>query len=142
MRAPADLVGVVGCKEIIRSLGTKNPADAKRVFARVRSETEAAWANLRQGPREARALAAEVGDQWLDAHRANPSQQTFWDTKVGATLWSRPQCPVPKRSRFELQAQLSAFDMAERPHFVFARRSELDGWCFDQATILFTQKGL
>ena len=94
MRVPADLVGVVGRKEVTRSLATKDPAEAKRRFAEVRAHFDEHWANLRDRgrvltEREAHELALPFHDAWLAAHRDYPSRQTFWDTKVGATLWSR-----------------------------------------------------
>ena len=52
-RVPDDLQQVVvsGRREEKRSLGTRNPEEAKRRHAEVLSEIEAQWANLRRGTR-------------------------------------------------------------------------------------------
>ncbi len=70
-RVPADLIAVIGQAEVTRSLGTRDPAEAKRRHLKVLSEIEAQWANLRAGPRtltheEAYELAAVVHDRWVD----------------------------------------------------------------------------
>ncbi|WP_458437498.1 DUF6538 domain-containing protein [Methylorubrum extorquens] len=92
-RVPADLVAVVGRKEVTLSLGTKDPAEAKRRFADELAKLEARWAALRQGSRslteiEAHGLAREVHDWWLQKHQSNPSEQGFWRTDLAHKLWA------------------------------------------------------
>ena len=94
-RVPKDLVALVGRAEVTRSLATRDPAEAKRRHVQVLSELEEQWANLRRGPRslserEAHELAQVVHDRWLEMHRDNPSQQSFWSTEHGAALWNEP----------------------------------------------------
>lgn len=95
-RVPADLVASVGQKEVTLSLGTKDPAEAKRRFSEELAKLEARWAALRQGSRslteiEAHGLAREVHDWWLQKHQANPSEQGFWRTDLADKLWA----PLP-----------------------------------------------
>jgi hypothetical protein len=93
-RVPADLVAAVGKPQIVKSLGTKDLAEAKRRHLQVLAELEARWENLRVGPRvlterEAHEIARVVHDRWLEMHRDFPSQQTFWRTELFERLWKR-----------------------------------------------------
>jgi hypothetical protein len=59
---------------------TSDPAEAKCLHIQALSELELRWANLRAGPqrhneRECHELAALAHDQWLEAHKDNPSEQ-------------------------------------------------------------------
>ena len=97
-RVPKDLVAVLGRAEVTRSLETRDPGKAKRRLVRALSDLEAQWANLRAGPRtlteeEAHEMAAPVYDQWLDMHRKEPSQQTFWPVHVGSKVFA-PSPPL------------------------------------------------
>src|SRR4051812_35214753 len=92
-RVPDDLRQLVGRTEINRTLGTKNPAEAKAKLAAALVELDAQWANLRRGPQQvseiqAHQLAAPIYADWIRRHAANPSEQTDWDTKIGVDgLW-------------------------------------------------------
>ena len=91
-RVPDELRALVGKREELRSLKTRDPDEAKRLFATALAEVEAKWASLRRGPailteREAHELASVVYGSWLRRHRDNPSQQTFWKTDIGGKLW-------------------------------------------------------
>jgi hypothetical protein len=84
---PDDLRKLVGTPEEKVSLRTRDPAEAKVRHAKA-LEREPRWTNLRTGPkslteRKARQLAVVAHDRWLEQHRDNPSQQTFWDTELG-----------------------------------------------------------
>jgi hypothetical protein len=48
---PADLQPRVGKREELRTLKTKDPVEARRLFAEVLLEVEERWANLRRPPR-------------------------------------------------------------------------------------------
>ena len=50
-RVPQDLVGVVGHREISRSLGTRDPAEAKQKIVQALAELDAQWTSLRKGRR-------------------------------------------------------------------------------------------
>lgn len=94
---PADLRFLVGKREELRSLNTKDPDEAKRLFILALSEVDTRWANLRRGPlslteREAHDLAAQVHDDWLDRHGDNPTEQP-WKTEIFGRLWA-PTSPV------------------------------------------------
>lgn len=96
-RVPADLVAVIGRREVTLSLQTKNQAEARARYAQELARLEQRWASMRAGPRslteiEAHALAMEVHEVWLRQHRANPSEQAFWRVDLAPRLWvARPQ---------------------------------------------------
>jgi integrase len=99
-RVPADLVPVLGRREVTRSLETRDPAEAKRRHMQVLTDIEAQWTNLRAGPRtlserEAHGLAEAVFDNWLEAHRDHPSNQALWHPELYRKLWTAP--PLPER---------------------------------------------
>jgi hypothetical protein len=90
---PEDLRTLVGKREEKRSLGTKDPIEAKRLHATALAEVEARWASLRGGPRslserEAYALASEFHDRWLESYRDDPSQQTLWRIDLFERMWA------------------------------------------------------
>lgn len=142
-RVPTDLVAIVGRREVTRTLGTKNPSEAKARWAEVRAEFDTYWSNLRCGPREitereAHEFASIFYTQWLNAHRDNPSQQTFWDRKIGDTLWSsRKEDAPPPNHNLELEPD-SFWDLALR----FSGHHRLQDWCRTQATAFLAQRGL
>ncbi|MCO6049546.1 hypothetical protein NGM99_07045 [Mesorhizobium sp. RP14(2022)] len=81
-RVPQDLVSTLGRKEVTQSLGTRDPAEAKRKLAIELAELESQWADLRSGSRSitnqiAHALAAHstiVGQKSAGTIRANNSR--------------------------------------------------------------------
>lgn len=82
-RVPADLVAVVGKQEVVRSLGTKDPAVARARFPAVAAEFEERWKSLRQGlvalsHEQVHALAGEIYREEVVAHRANPGGTELW----------------------------------------------------------------
>jgi len=90
---PDDLQSIIGKREEKRSLGTKDPEEAKRRFATVLAEIESKWANLRLGPRslserEAHELAMPLYENWLKLHRDNPSEQFIWFTELYQNMWT------------------------------------------------------
>ncbi|WP_128562153.1 DUF6538 domain-containing protein [Methylobacterium crusticola] len=94
-RVPADLVAAVGRREVTLSLQTKDPAEAKKRYAEELLKLERQWAGLRSGPCslievEAHGLACKVHDWWLETHRANPSEQSFWPVDLADKLWASP----------------------------------------------------
>ena len=102
---PEDLRALVGKREEKRTLGTRDPAEAKRRHAKALLEIEARWVRMRAGlaadgspvddppirttltELEAHERAAWMYRFWLDKHRNNPSQQTFWRTDLYDQLW-------------------------------------------------------
>ena len=112
-RVPADLVAVVGRREIVFSLRTSDPKEAKRLHSEELAKLESHWADLRRHPpngtlgtkpQEAEANAApptlterEAAERgqwmyahWLGLHRENPTQQKFWPTNLYRHLWRTP----------------------------------------------------
>lgn len=82
-RVPAALVPLVGKREEKRSLGTKDPHEAKRLHARASAEVERKWANLRAGAvrldhRQVHVLAGEVYRDLVDRHEREPGAAWGW----------------------------------------------------------------
>ncbi|SDO92132.1 Integrase [Aureimonas jatrophae] len=93
---PADLRDAVGKREELRSLGTKDPAEARVRYAKISAEVEARWASLRAGVRllteaEAHALAREAHDTWLRWHADEPSEQNVWLPNLYDQVWTRSE---------------------------------------------------
>jgi hypothetical protein len=91
-RVPDDLQKLVGKREEKQSLGTRDPAEAKRKHLATLTAVEERWANLRAGPRtlterEAHELAQPQYDEWLALHRDFPSQQP-WSIEIGAMAFN------------------------------------------------------
>ncbi|WP_425374854.1 DUF6538 domain-containing protein [Mesorhizobium tamadayense] len=59
-RPPADVAALTGRKEVNRTLGTKDPEEAKRKYAEVLAEFEADCSRIRLG-----AARGEEGDQLI-----------------------------------------------------------------------------
>ncbi|WP_246685316.1 site-specific integrase [Methylobacterium sp. WL103] len=95
---PKDLRDLVGKREELFSLETKDPAEARVRYAKRSAEVEARWANLRGGARtlterEAHALATSAHEQWLYLHHDDPSFQVGWHTDLYPTLWTAVPLP-------------------------------------------------
>ena len=138
-RVPEALRAIVGKREEKRSLGTRDPAEAKRRLLPALSELETKWKNLQAGPQtlseqEAHKLARPIHEQWIERHRANPSSQTFWDVELGARLWAAP-APIDF-SRPLLENLTSGFDKDS------LRITELKEWCRGIADQVLTAQGL
>jgi hypothetical protein len=74
-------------------LGTRNPAEAKRLHAIKLAEVEERWSNLRVGqrplsPDDIAREAAAIGDQVRRQLEADPYQALRWDIEIGASLWT------------------------------------------------------
>jgi integrase len=135
---PAELRKLVGKREEKRSLGTRDPLEAKRRHAEVLAEIEARWANLRAGPktlteREAHQLAIAVHDRWLRQHLENPSQQTAWNVDLADRLFAPPRL-------------LKSYDILD-PEFERSmdqdslQISSMEKWCFEIADECLTAHG-
>lgn len=133
---PEELRTLVGKREEKRTLGTKDPAEAKRLHAAALAELEARWAGLRAGPRtlserEAHELAAPAHERWLAAYRENPSEQTAWRTDLADRMWA----PVP--------IDLSALtDLRFTPDPDAAWLREQEAWCLGGAGDILAARGL
>jgi hypothetical protein len=149
-RVPADLVAVVGRREVVVSLGTKDSAEAKRRLSEELAKLEAHWVELRRSQsstqsaagvlveeasavqhslseREAAERAQWMYAHWLGLYRNNPSQQRFWPTDLYRHLWrsSSARLENEKDGRISVKADLDAV-RAEKV-------GELEGWCRLQA---------
>lgn len=81
-RVPDDLQKLVGKREEKQSLGTRDPAEAKRKHLAALTAVEERWANLMAGPRslterEAHELAQAQHDEWLALYRDEPSDNPW-----------------------------------------------------------------
>ncbi|ESY94841.1 DUF6538 domain-containing protein [Mesorhizobium sp. LNHC209A00] len=114
-RLPADIAALTGRKEVNKTLGTKDPEEAKRKYAVVLAEFEADCSRLRLGAargelkeqptggieparrsitdREAHSLAQTVHDEWLKKFYENPSEQLHWHTDFYEGMWT--EYPLP-----------------------------------------------
>jgi hypothetical protein len=95
-RVPDDLRQLVGKREEKRSLGTRNPEEAKRRHAEVLSEIEAQWANLRRGarsltPEEIESVAALLCSYYVArfGNRGADNVRVALESQGGDTLWSK-----------------------------------------------------
>ncbi len=136
---PEDLRALVGKREEKRSLGTRDPIEAKRRHAEALAEIEERWANLRSGPkilteREAHQLAMVVHDRWLQQHVDNPSQQTAWNVDLADRVFA-PQ-KSPKSYDFLYDVAQSGID---RDRFQVLQMEE---WCLNLADEFAAARGL
>ena len=97
-RIPEDLAAQLGRTVHKASLGTKDPAEAKRRHVKALADLEAQWANVRAGTRslterDAHALAFEIYGDWLNRYRENPSLQLLWHPELFSTLWTAVPLP-------------------------------------------------
>lgn len=134
---PEDLRALVSKREEKRSLGTKDPVEARRLHATALAEVEAKWAALRAGPRsltnqEAHRLAAPAYDRWLEAYRDDPDSQRAWRTDLFDLMWSGRSPPDVVLS----PTFLTTFNPDE------AGLREQEAWCEQGAKDVLTAHGL
>jgi integrase len=149
-RVPDDLRPLLGRTEEKRSLGTRDPLEAKRRLAAALLELEQRWENLRAGPRslterEAHQIAARFHDAHLAEFQDNPSDagDHVWDVSLGDTLWE-DQCPPlvydVHASPDEKDAAFKAFIGYTDPHW--SKRSQMCHWCEARADEALAADGL
>ena len=108
-RVPDDLRAALGKSEEKRTLGTKDPTEAKIRHASALAEIEMKWSILRASQpwtlseRLAHQLTVGLFDVWLRNHAENPSEQLVWRTDLHDHLW-------PLASRGAPTAKLSKKD--------------------------------
>ncbi len=83
VRVPADLVEAVGRKEIKISLGTKDPATAKELFAEKEQQVAKQWKALRSSPepmphKQIVALSGKLYLQMMSALENEPGDPAIW----------------------------------------------------------------
>ena len=132
-RVPEDLRRLVAKREILQSLRTKNPAEAKLRHAEALVELETQWKNLRAGTRslterEALELVEPIRKWWFEQHRDNPSEQRFWQTSLFEKLWVSP--PVGAALVLDGSDQKEIY------------RHNMEHWCREQADACLKSKGL
>ncbi|UGV24847.1 site-specific integrase [Rhodopseudomonas boonkerdii] len=139
-RVPDELITLVGKREELRTLGTKDPAQAKVRHAAALAEIEAKWANLRSGQkslteREAHHLAAPFYDRWLQRHLENPSQQTDWRVDLGSKIFQPSQAPA----NYDFLYVHSTEMVVDRDEL---RVREMERWCLEWADSCASNTGL
>lgn len=103
-RVPDELRPLVGKSEEKQSLGTRDPAEAKKRHAEMLLKVEERWTNARQGRRdldwnEAQLMAGEVYRWWLNRFAADPYQQREWSLSIGPTIF---ETAVPDKRHLDL----------------------------------------
>lgn len=135
-RVPHDLLAVIGKPEAKRTLGTKDPEEAKRRHSAALVELEAQWANLRAGPRtlsevEAHALVAYLYGELTEHYRDNPSEQKFWRVELIDRV---------------LQSEKERVALFESIGRVFPEwwhsMAAMEDWCRTLAARILAEKGL
>ncbi len=76
VRVPADVAEAFGQTTIKKSLGTRDPVEAKRLFSLMHGENEAIWAQLRKGlvqlsQRQLVALSGDFYRKWMEQFHEN-----------------------------------------------------------------------
>ncbi len=103
-RIPTDLVGHLGRSLEKRSLGTKDPSEARVRFAAVSAEVEALWQGARESlatrapepvmrrltHKEVHAIAGEVYRSVVGRHEDDPAPQAAWQRELTSDRWMRP----------------------------------------------------
>lgn len=140
-RVPDDLRLLVGKREEKRSLGTRDPDEAKVRLAQAMTEVDARWRNLRAAPKkltemEANEIAAPMFDQAVAQFRDNPSDQKFWDVEIGAKLWVVDPLPRLPDDRD------AAILMLLSPSDAVLKKQEMQNFCFKLAEQTLLNRGL
>jgi len=131
---------VLGKGEVKQSLGTRDPAEAKRLYAEAQVALDQQWANLRKGPqslseRQAHELARPIEAWFVKQNSEHPSRQTLWNVDIGATLW-QPAC-------VDLDLTLSPVEILTQPlEKNTVRRREMRTWCEKEARSCLSAQGL
>lgn len=93
---PVEFKPIVKKDEIRRSLRTKDPTEARRVFKQVVAEIEAEWQHMKEAAAfvkphlperslsqmDAHGLAGEVYRSIVDLHKANPGHPERWEKEI------------------------------------------------------------
>lgn len=86
-RVPADLVGVIGKKEVKVSLGTKDPSEAKLRHVIALQKLQDRWSLERAQPesltqKQIFALAGEAYREWVEQHDEQPGEPGVWQAVI------------------------------------------------------------
>ena len=149
-RVPDDLRPLLGRTEEKRSLGTRDPLEAKRRLAAALLELEQRWENLRAGSRslterEAHQIAARFHDAHLAEFQDNPSDADahFWDLTLGDRLWVDLTLDVLNNPNSS--AEDRDYALKDRAGLADPRRSKrrvMRNWCEDRADEALAADGL
>lgn len=86
-RVPSHLQALVGKKEEKTSLGTRDPAEARILHARMLADVEARWRQLSYGrislsQKQAEAIAGEIYREMVANHEENPGSADTWRSRL------------------------------------------------------------
>lgn len=108
-------------------MGTRDPAEAKRLHALKLAEVEERWCNLRNGKRALSAddvalHAAAIGEHIWRQVQGDPYTRMKWDIEIGASLWSPRNGPLyvdttqplPPSDRKRLDQQAVCYWLVDR----------------------------
>ncbi len=146
-RVPDELRSLLGKREEKRSLGTRDPEQAKRRHAQALAELEERWANLQAGPtalteREAHELVAPAYEWWLNAHRDNPSSPTIWNPEVFSELWTdSASAQLVQELYLKPSGEQSTAGLGAAQHRVWLV-SSMESFCREKAAELLACRGL
>lgn len=96
-KVPEALREMVGKREEKFTLGTRDPSEAKALFAIAAAAVESRWKNLRRGlislsERQAAAIAGEIYREMVDAEKDNPSENR--EHRIDALMHEMPSLVV------------------------------------------------
>ena len=80
---PKELRAIVGKLDEKKTLGTKEPAEAKRLHASALADLEAQWAQLRDRLASKPSRSAQLSER--EAHELQPGCMTFGSTRTAKT---------------------------------------------------------
>ena len=117
VRVPADLIEKVGRGRCNESLGTKDPAEAKMLFAQRHAKAQREWALLRTGPtplthKQVMALAGQYYEDICRLHGDDPGDPEEWSAsldgseELGQTAVGREKLHGGEADRILLDAEL------------------------------------
>ena len=140
-RVPESLRPVVGQLEVKQSLGTRDPAEAKRLHTQALAALEQRWANLQSGSkslseREAHETVADAYDWWFELHSENPSEQTLWRTDLYNDLWNYRELAEM------LHRTLDEGDLEDEDDECFAPLMRMEAFCRRNVDDLLNNEGL
>jgi integrase len=136
-RIPDDLRTLVGKREEKRSLGTRDPDEAKRLHAAALAALETQWFNLRRGTvtltrSEAEEIATVACREHAEDLIDNDEERGHW-RDVGLSLWNSPAQP---------KLLTVAPKVPEPPDIHADTRMRLKNWCIALAERALADRGM
>jgi len=149
-RVPNDLRDAIGKREEKRSLGTRNPDEAKRRHAAALAKLEAEWSNLRRGAvaltrSEAFEIASGATRDAVDDLVESFDEQSLW-RRFGLSLFPTQTLPAPVPAAEDLADSTKTTDANPFVGKVFdldwEKKGRLRAWCLSLAERTLIERGL